>query len=88
MLEGGWVVISTARDVSHEHGDSVFYDLEREGVEIELEYYEHGELVAYPTDQAVEDGDSTEPVFDLEEPTEAECLEAFIAQGWVQARGS
>ena len=40
LFAAGWTLVSAERDVSWEHGDSVFYDLERGGVVIELEYYE------------------------------------------------
>ena len=48
MLDAGWMLVSTDRDESMEYGDSVFYDLERDGTVIELECFEHGQLVAYP----------------------------------------
>jgi hypothetical protein len=79
------VLVGTERDVSWEHGDLVFYDLSREGLVIELEYYEHGELVAYPMDEAApKEGDSTVPFFVLEAPTVEECRAAFLAEGWLE----
>lgn len=38
LLDAGWELVSTEREDSWEFGDSVFWDLERDGVCIELEY--------------------------------------------------
>lgn len=86
LLERGWVLVSTERDVSWEHGDSVFYDLEREGLVIELEYYEQGDLVAYPMgdDRPMEEDGVTEAYFVLDAPSQDECWRAFVKQGWMK----
>lgn len=88
LLASGWVLVSTERDVSSEHGDSVFYDLEREGVVIELEYYEHGDLVAYPMgdDTPPDVDDVAEPFFVLEAPSREQCWQAFEAHGWINGQ--
>jgi hypothetical protein len=50
MLDAGWAVVDTDQDESWEYGNSVAFDLERDGVTMELEYFEHGQLIAYPLD--------------------------------------
>lgn len=83
MLDAGWRLVSTEQEESWEHGDSVFYDLERGDEAVELEYYEHGQLVAYPMLEEPPDGDVTEPVFSIYDSTADSALEAFREHGWV-----
>ena len=81
MLDAGWRLVDTLHEESWEYGDSVFYDLERDGSVVELEYYEHGQLVAYPVvEEPVEDA---EPFFSIHGSTEASALDAFRRQGWL-----
>ena len=81
LLDAGWQLVDTLQEESWEYGDSVFYDLERDGVVVELEYYEHGQLVLYPTNDAAPDDEVTEPVFSIHGATPATALEAFQASG-------
>ncbi len=85
MLEAGWHVVSTDPEESWEFGDAVFYDLEREGTMIELEYYEHGQLLAYRIEKSQDDGDQpeSESIFSIPESNTASAAEAFRAHGWV-----
>ena len=82
MIDAGWRLVSTARDESWEFGDSVFYDLERDGRLIELEYYEHGQLVAYEVDDA-QDADEESTIFVIPDSSAMSSLEAFRAHEWV-----
>jgi hypothetical protein len=61
----------------------VFYDLERDGVGIELEYYEHAQLVAYPLGQDTDDGEPTEPLFVLADSTTESSRKAYVNIGWL-----
>ena len=83
LLEAGWQLVSTDRDESWEYGDSVFWDLERDGRVIELEYYEHGQLVLYPTNEAAPADDVTEPVFSIHGSSPASALEALRTHGFI-----
>ena len=60
------------------------YDLECDGVNVELEYYEHGQLVAYPLFEEVEDGDVSEPIFSIHDSTPESALREFVAHGFVE----
>lgn len=86
LLDAGWRLVSTDRDVSREYGDSVFWDLEREGQTVELEYYEHGQLVAYPvsdSDDGNDDGEPTPAYFAIPDSTVDNSRAAFADQGWL-----
>lgn len=86
LLEAGWTLTSTDREESWEFGDSVFYDLERDGLILNLEYYEHGQLVAYPVaDSASEDEgpEQAEPTFSIDDSTPENTPRAFEANGWL-----
>lgn len=80
LLDAGWRLVATEQEDSWEYGDSVFYDLERNGVTVELEYYEHGQLVAYPMGEEPEDG-VTEPLLSIPASTPTQAEEAFVALG-------
>jgi hypothetical protein len=56
-------------------------------VNVELEYYEHGQLVAYPLLEEVEDGDVSEPIFSIHDSTPASALREFVAHGFVTGSG-
>lgn len=85
MRDAGWRLFSTEREESWKYGDSVFYDLVRDGVQVqvELEYYEHGQLVAYPMFEEVDDGDVSEPFFSIYDSTPESALQAFVEHGFV-----
>lgn len=83
LLEAGWLLISTNSEESWEFGDSVFYDLEREGTMIELEYYEHGQLVAYRAEESEPDDPESASIFSLPESSKESAAEAFRAHGWL-----
>ena len=84
MFAAGWKLVGTETDESWEYGDSAFYDLERGADCIELEYYEHGQLVAYRNDNATHDGEEMpEPYFVLAEVNGAELIELYRAQRWI-----
>lgn len=83
LLAGGWSLFSTETDEGGMYGYSVFYDLERDGVLIELEYYERGDLVAYPTGAEPNEDGVTEPYFVLTRPTREDCWAAFAERGWL-----
>lgn len=85
MRDAGWQLISTEREESWEFGDSVFYDLQREGEVIELEYYSHGTLVAYRMDEGDEGSDDPESgsIFSIPDSTAASARAAFRACGWI-----
>jgi len=78
-------VVSTEREESGEFGDSVFVDLERDGLSIELEYYEHGQLVGYAVDEASsgEEDLDTEPYFSAPESTADLARSAFASEVWL-----
>src|SRR3954453_1004328 len=68
LFAAGWKLVATDTDERLEFGDSAFYDLERGSVCIELEYYEHGQLVANRDAQPTNiDGKPPEPYFVLSE---------------------
>ena len=52
-------------------------------MKVELEYYEHGQLVAYPLFEEVEDGDVSEPIFSIHDSTPESALLEFPAHGFV-----
>jgi hypothetical protein len=83
LLDAGWTLVSTDREESSGFGDSVFYDLERDDVTIELEYYEHAQLVAYPVGDDEKDDEITEPLFTIAESTLESSRTAFMEQGWL-----
>lgn len=86
LLNAGWALAGTDREESSEHGDSVFYDLERDGTVLNVEYYEHGQLVAYPVEahpQDEEDPEPTEPFFSIYDSTLGSSRLAFEEQGWL-----
>lgn len=82
MLDAGWRLFSTDQEESWRYGDSVFYDLERDGLRVELEYYEHGQLVAYPLLEEPDD-DVTEPIFSIHDSTPESALREFLTHGFV-----
>ena len=87
MLDVGWTLVSTDRDESTKYGDSVFYDLEREGTVVELEFYDHGrELVAYPISGANPD-DETERFFSIDSTTVESSHRALGKMGWLSPPG-
>lgn len=84
LIAAGWHVIATGNDESWEFGDSVHRDYERQGERIELEYYEHGELVAYPlTDAPVGDEEGSAALFSVPASTSETAAAAFKERGWV-----
>ena len=90
LLDAGWLLTGREHEESWEHGDSVFYDLERGATHLNLEYYEHGQFVAYPNEPRPEaewDGDPTEPYFSIYDTTPATCRSAFEEQGWLRPAG-
>ena len=91
LLDAGWLLTGRDREGSSEYGDSVFYDLERGATHLQMEYYEHGQLVAYPNEPRSEedwDGDPTEPYFSIYDSTPATCRSAFEEQGWLRQSGT
>lgn len=90
LLDAGWLLTGRESEESWEYGDSVFYDLERGTTHLNLEYYEHGQFVAYPNEPRPEeewDGDPTEPYFSIYDSTSATCRSAFEEQGWLLSDG-
>jgi hypothetical protein len=87
LLDAGWSLREPDRDeTSAEFGDSVFFDLVRDGITVNVEYYEHGQLVAYPAeDDPDTDGEPTEPYFSIEGSTPESSRQAFEAQDWLQS---
>jgi len=82
LLDAGWRVVATETEESWEHGDSVFWDLEREGELIELEYYDDGQLVAYPMGEGGDEG-SAEPYFSWHGAQPAAVCSEFGRLGWI-----
>ncbi|MGY6499924.1 MAG: hypothetical protein ACXIVQ_03360 [Acidimicrobiales bacterium] len=82
LFDAGWALTSTDADSSSEHGDSVFYGLERGGVTIELEYFDHGRLVGYPVDPEKDDDEPTEPFFAVQDGA-GEAADHFATCGWL-----
>jgi hypothetical protein len=82
LLDAGWILIETVEEASWEYGDSVFWVLERAGEGIDLEYYDHGQLVVYPSEPAGDD-EPTMPLFAVDDATIGRCRDAFHAQGWL-----
>jgi hypothetical protein len=78
-LDAGWRVVSTDRDESWEFGDSGFFDLEREGTVVELEYYEHGQLVAYTIGDAEQAEEVSEP--SASRPGRSASTQAYTTRG-------
>lgn len=90
LLNAGWTLTGPDRDESWEYGDSVFYDLERNGTILNVEYYEHGQLVVYPVAEQVPDEDEserTEPLFSIDDSTPENSRHAFEEQGWLGPSG-
>lgn len=86
LLNAGWTLSGTDRDESWEYGDSVFYDIERDGTIVNIEYYEHGQLVAYPVEEGAADDDGSEPAepyFSIDDSTPESSRLAFENQGWL-----
>lgn len=84
LIDAGWVLVGTDRDGDGVFGDSVFFDLEREGEVIELEYYDiEGDLVAWPLDELEDADESNECTFWLVGPDVDACVEAFRHEGWL-----
>jgi hypothetical protein len=92
LLNAGWALTGKDRDESWEYGDSVFCDLERDGAILNIEYYEHGQLVAYPVEEHAQDDEDPEPAapfFSIDKSTPESSRLAFEEQGWlVSCRGS
>ena len=88
LLQAGWTVTGTDREASVEFGDSVFYDLRRGSTVLNIEYYEHGQLVAYPGGEMphAQDGEPTDPFFSIYDSTPASSRAAFDEQGWLGSR--
>jgi hypothetical protein len=91
LLNAGWALARTDRDESWEYGDSVVYDLERDGAILNIEYYDHGQLVAYPVEEHAQDdedcdSDPAEPLFWIDDSTPESSRLAFEEQGWLVAR--
>ena len=90
LLDAGWLLTGREHEESWEHGNSVFYDVERGTTHLNLEYYEHGQFVAYPNEERPEedwDGDPTEPYFSIYDTTPATCRSAFEEHGWLRPAG-
>lgn len=89
LLDAGWVLTGTEREESWEFGDSVFYDLQRGTTVLNIEYYEHGQLVAYPVEERPDDwdGEAEEPYFSIADPTPASTRSAYEEQGWLRPAG-
>ncbi len=84
LFAAGWKLVATETDESSEYGDSAFYDLERGADRIELEYYEHGQLVAYPNGETTDvDDQMPEPHFVLSDVGRADLVAEFRARRWV-----
>lgn len=84
LIAAGWDAGETDAEESWEHSDSVFLDLARGDVAIQLELYEDGWLVAYRTDYEYDpDTEPPDPYFTADGTDAAEVLEAFRAQGWL-----
>ena len=90
LHEAGWQTVRQHSEESGEHGDSVLVDLERSGVSIEIEFYEHGTLVGYPLGREGEatDDATSEALFVLDDATMESCREMFAAQGWLEPPSS
>jgi hypothetical protein len=69
LREAGWKVWGGETDRSWEYGDSFFVEAERGGDRIELELYDHGQLVAYDGHPGDDDGDPKEPFFVVQDVT-------------------
>lgn len=59
----------------------MFWDLQRDGITIELELYEHGQLVAYPTGARSEEDEVADPYFSIYRSTVESSREAFRDAG-------
>jgi hypothetical protein len=89
LLDAGWILTGTEQEESAEFGDSVFYGLQRGTTVLNIEYYEHGQLVAYPVEErpADWDGEPEEPYFSIHDSTPASSRSAFEEQGWLSPAG-
>lgn len=89
LLDAGWILTGTEQEESAEFGDSVFYDLQRGTTLLNIEYFEHGQLVAYPVEEHPDDwdGDPEEPYFSIYDSTPASSRSAFEEQGWLSPAG-
>lgn len=89
LLDAGWILTEPVREESREFGDSVFYDLQRGTTVLNIEYYEHGQLVAYPVEERPDDwdGEPEEPYFSIDDSTPASSRSAFEEQGWLRPAG-
>ncbi|MBK9180509.1 MAG: hypothetical protein IPM45_13290 [Acidimicrobiales bacterium] len=84
LLDAGWVVVSTETDAHGTFGDSVFYDLERDGQVIELEHCDvEGDLVAWPMGEPEDPDEPIEATLRLVSPTADQCTEAFRQEAWL-----
>ena len=61
----------------------MFFDLEREGTVVELEYDEHGQLVAYPIGDEDADDEASEWLFSIPASTPEAARSEFQKHGWV-----
>lgn len=88
LLHAGWTVTGTDREASSEFGDSVLYDLRKGATVLNIEYYEHGQLVAYPGGEMPDEqeGEPTNPFFSIIDSTPASSRAAFEEQGWLGSR--
>lgn len=82
LLDAGWVLAYTESDQGWD-GDSLFWGLERDGVTIELEYYDQGRLVAYPVSERDPDDELAEPYFSIVDSTVESSRAAFETHGWL-----
>jgi len=83
LIDAGWVLAYTESDQSWQYGNSMFWGLERDRVTIELEYYDHGQLVAYPVSERDPADELAEPYFSITKSTVESSRAAFAAQRWL-----
>lgn len=86
LLGDGWILTEPGREESCEFGDSVFCNLQRGTTVLNIEYYEHGQLVAYPVEERRDDwdGESEEPYLSIDDSTPASSRSAFEEQDWLR----
>lgn len=72
---------SQATDSDPHCGDSVLFDFERDGLEVELELYGDGRLVAWPLDVPADE--TSDPLWVLPDATGDQARVRFEESGWI-----
>ena len=89
LVAAGWDIVYRDREASDQYGDSVFLDVERDELSMQLQYFEDDYLAVWPLEASDEDDDDlgcSESLCEIEDASVERSRAVFAEQGWLDRR--